>query len=140
MTWLNDEKGKIFRINGVTYPQRKTLNLTAPGATAADNSTQERTDLDITGLAIPQYDAMADLQAVAPVDDQVVFTRGYSTPLDGGGGTWIGVTGAALSTYTHNGGTVYRGVRCASVMVRRLGCGITLGRWLLSGSAPPATA
>lgn len=52
------------------------------------------------------YADMVSLQAVAPTNDALAVTLGYSTSGDGGGGQWLGVTSAAPGTYTHNGGTV----------------------------------
>lgn len=52
------------------------------------------------------YLTMASLRLDAPVNNKRVVSLSYSTPLDQGGGSWLGVTGAAPGTYTHNGGTV----------------------------------
>lgn len=106
MSYLDDERGKNIILNGTPMPDRKGLAFVAPGATGTDSEASKRTTIDFTGLSLPQYDSMSDLRVENPEDGRTVFSRGYASPNDGGGGVWLGVTGAAPGTYTHNGGTV----------------------------------
>lgn len=46
-TWLDDLRGKNIIVNGVEYPDRKKLNLTAAGAVVADNPASGATDITL---------------------------------------------------------------------------------------------
>lgn len=107
MSLLDDLKGKRIAVNGVTYPDRKKLEFLGEGAVVTDLPSSDTTQIDLsTFVATIKPDSAAALRSIDPIDEAVAYTKGYATPGDGGGGFWIGVTGAALATYTHNEGTV----------------------------------
>lgn len=68
-----------------------------------DSITRKATIADVVAPAISD---MAALQITPVVDGQLIYLSGYETPVDGGEGQFIGVTGAAPGTYTDNGGTI----------------------------------
>ncbi|HEY3494758.1 MAG TPA: hypothetical protein VGK73_08740 [Polyangiaceae bacterium] len=84
-----------------------------PAASDADDVSFVPTDTALTSTDTQEALAelggratMAALRAIAPVNGKKAVTNCFAEAGDGGGGTWRGVTGAATSTYTHNGGTV----------------------------------
>jgi hypothetical protein len=65
MPTLDDLKGKTVRVNGITYPDRKILEIIASGSSASDDSVNNRTILSLTGVGstyiLPQsYGAIGD--------------------------------------------------------------------------------
>jgi len=61
---------------------------------------------NIIGAANQVVDTINDLKATPVTSGTFVLVNSYSTPGDGGGGYFYGVTGAATGTYVDNGGTI----------------------------------
>lgn len=50
MSYLDDLKGKTVSVNGTQMPDRKRLEITAPGAVASDSPASNATVLDLTSI------------------------------------------------------------------------------------------
>jgi hypothetical protein len=71
MTYLEDLKGKHVEVNGVPLPDRKTLKITAAGATASDSPAQESTLITLPGAsttAIPVDIAVPSSKSITEAD------------------------------------------------------------------------
>ncbi len=61
MSYLDDLTGKHIKVNGVPYPDRKTLAITATGAVVADNSAGNSTEITLPNPALDTIAAQSVL-------------------------------------------------------------------------------
>lgn len=86
--YLNDVTGKTINVNGVSYPDRKILEITSPDITATDKPGSNTTELTFTGATGPT--TAEDGYVAIASDGDLTYIGG---DVDGYALVWNGVEG-----------------------------------------------